>query len=35
MFDRIFAELKERSLSAENSVRLIAELAANLEHSAS
>ncbi len=30
-FDRIFAELKERSLSAENSVRLIAELAANME----
>jgi hypothetical protein len=34
MFDATFDELRERSLSAENSVRLIAELAANLEFSA-
>lgn len=33
MFDRIVGTLRERALSEENSVRLIAELAANLEFS--
>ena len=33
MFDRIVSTLRERALSEENSVRLIAELAANLEFS--